>query len=496
MANIANLMVTIGANTSNLEKGLKRTESSTKKIARALAGVVSVGAIIATGKKVVELAQAQENAEKRLETIMTDVTGASKDQIDSMKRLASEMQKVTTIGDEVNITGMSQLATFNLQTDTIETLTKGMDDLAVATYGTEVNQDQMTQTANLLGKVMQGQVGALSRVGVSFTDAQAKILKTGTEMEKAAVLSEVLQGNFGDLAEEMAKTSEGQIVQMQNALGDLGETVGEWLIPYIMEFVEYINEHMPEIQSAVETAMDKASQAIQWGIDHWEGIKTSAELFFTFLVSAKVTTAVSSVVTSIGAITTAIGVSSAGTGASGAMAGMFALNPYALGIGVLIAALVLIATHTDEITESANKASRSLANVTGTTKNVSLGAGVGVGGSVALAPMLSLNQGTPSYVGGGYNPAGYSLGRPAAAMGTSYAPGGQTLVGEHGPELVNLPRGSKVSPNYETESMVGGGITINIQNANIREEADIDKLAKRLSFYQRQRSLGGLSYGG
>lgn len=36
---------------------------------------------------------------------------------------------------------------------------------------------------------------------------------------------------------------------------------------------------------------------------------------------------------------------------------------------------------------------------------------------------------------------------PAFANGTNFAPGGMALVGERGPELVNLPRGSQVIPN-------------------------------------------------
>ena len=43
------------------------------------------------------------------------------------------------------------------------------------------------------------------------------------------------------------------------------------------------------------------------------------------------------------------------------------------------------------------------------------------------------------------------------ALGTSFAPGGLSLVGELGPELVNLPRGSKVYNNSETNKMLGGG---------------------------------------
>jgi phage-related tail protein len=42
------------------------------------------------------------------------------------------------------------------------------------------------------------------------------------------------------------------------------------------------------------------------------------------------------------------------------------------------------------------------------------------------------------------------------AVGTRYAPGGMSLVGERGPELVNLPRGSQVVPAAQTSAMLGG----------------------------------------
>jgi hypothetical protein len=46
------------------------------------------------------------------------------------------------------------------------------------------------------------------------------------------------------------------------------------------------------------------------------------------------------------------------------------------------------------------------------------------------------------------------------AGGTDYAPGGMAVVGESGPELVNLPRGSQVIPNSVARNMGGGGVTV------------------------------------
>ncbi|RRQ19914.1 phage tail tape measure protein [Thiohalobacter thiocyanaticus] len=59
---------------------------------------------------------------------------------------------------------------------------------------------------------------------------------------------------------------------------------------------------------------------------------------------------------------------------------------------------------------------------------------------------------------------------PGFANGTNYAPGGLALVGERGPELVNLPRGSQVFPNDQSSRMVGS--TTNISVTVTGEQAD------------------------
>jgi len=50
---------------------------------------------------------------------------------------------------------------------------------------------------------------------------------------------------------------------------------------------------------------------------------------------------------------------------------------------------------------------------------------------------------------------------PAFARGTDFAPGGEALVGEEGPELISLPRGSSVTPNNQLRG-AGSGVVVNI----------------------------------
>lgn len=55
---------------------------------------------------------------------------------------------------------------------------------------------------------------------------------------------------------------------------------------------------------------------------------------------------------------------------------------------------------------------------------------------------------------------------PKLAKGTDFFQGGVAMVGEQGPELVFLPRGSRVVPNGETEKMLGAGGSQVVYNIN------------------------------
>ena len=70
------------------------------------------------------------------------------------------------------------------------------------------------------------------------------------------------------------------------------------------------------------------------------------------------------------------------------------------------------------------------------------------------------------------------------------------MVGELGPELVELPRGSKIYNDYQTNQImgdstgVGGGLTLNIDKFVNNTEKDIEQLAYELEFYRQRVSLG------
>lgn len=208
---------------------------------------------IYAGKKLIDMSQAQAQAEQKLTEIYKSRMGVGGKAVQSTLKLASAEQKLGVVGDEVQLAGAQQLATYAKYPGTVNTLLPAMNDLLVQQKGLNGTQQDATQLANLFGKAMMGQTGALKRAGISFTDAQAEVLKYGTEEEKAAMIAEVVQQNVGNMNEEFAKTDAGKIQQAKNALGDMGEQIGAILLPAVADLVSWFQSNlMPKLQQLID----------------------------------------------------------------------------------------------------------------------------------------------------------------------------------------------------------------------------------------------------
>ena len=65
-----------------------------------------------------------------------------------------------------------------------------------------------------------------------------------------------------------------------------------------------------------------------------------------------------------------------------------------------------------------------------------------------------------NFINAGIGGLGKIIGIPGFAKGTDYAPGGLAIVGEHGAELLNVPRGSRVTPNNQLGNLGMGKMEI------------------------------------
>ena len=236
----------ISASVESLQKVISATVEEAEKLKKpfinfaALAtGINAVSETINnlqnTLKDLSDVYAKQIEAETKLAVNMRNSMNAREEDIQSIKDLCSAQQKLGVIGDEVQLAGAQEMATYLGEKESLEKLIPVMNDMIAQQYGLNATQDSAVNIATMLGKVMEGQVGALSRYGYSFDEVQEKILKYGTEAERAAVLAEVVESAVGGMNAELAKTDIGKTKQIENRIGDITEMAGatiQSLIPY------------------------------------------------------------------------------------------------------------------------------------------------------------------------------------------------------------------------------------------------------------------------
>lgn len=177
--------------------------------------------------------QAVQQANVQLKTIMEQRMGATDEDIKKVNEVISAQTQLGVVTGTVQKMGAQQVATFLKEKGTLETLIPAMNDLLVQQKGLNATQEDAKNVANLMGKAMTGQTSALKRVGITFSDAQANIMKYGTEQQRAAMLAQIITDNVGHMNAQLAKTDAGQLKKVEMSFGaikvKIGELVSEWL---------------------------------------------------------------------------------------------------------------------------------------------------------------------------------------------------------------------------------------------------------------------------
>ena len=202
--------------------------------------------------------QAQQEAETKLAQVMRNTMDAGADEMKAIKELTAAQQQLGVIGDEVQLAGAQELGTYLEKTDSLKHLIPVMNDMLAQQYGLNATQEQAVTIGSMMGKVMEGQVGALSRYGYKFDEAQEKILKYGTEEEKVATLAEVITQSVGGMNEALAATPEGRQKQVANEIGDIQERIGALWIQ-IQEVLLPIRE---KVMSVITTIIEKVEASM------------------------------------------------------------------------------------------------------------------------------------------------------------------------------------------------------------------------------------------
>jgi hypothetical protein len=220
----------------------------------------------ALGFMVKEAIEAQA-ATSRLRQILLTTGGATEQGVEALLKQASALEKVGVASRESIVTTQSQLATFDLQGETISKLTPAILDYVLAEKGAAATGDDFKQMTNGLAQALNGQFGSLTRVGFVLDEATKKTIANGTESERAEALVKVLTSTYGGFNEALAKTPEGRIILLQREFGDLRQELGSVFLPIVLQISDVIRDRViPEVEKLVDKFKALSPETLETGL--------------------------------------------------------------------------------------------------------------------------------------------------------------------------------------------------------------------------------------
>lgn len=299
MADIPPILVQLQADVSQLKSGLAQAEASLKNlddnvekssggfgrftdklksVGAALGATFAATQVVSFFKESINAAMEAESAQTRLREILLNTKGATEAQIVALGAQAEALSKVGIASKENITVTQSQLATFDLQGKTISTLTPAILDYVAAEKGATASTDDYKQMTNGLAQALQGNFAALTRVGFVLDEDTKKKISNGSESERAAAITEVLNSTYKDFNKTLAETPEGRMIKLKQEFGDLQQEIGEALLPAMESFANFMSKTViPTIQKLMKFVKDNKTEikafaivlgigATAWGI--------------------------------------------------------------------------------------------------------------------------------------------------------------------------------------------------------------------------------------
>jgi hypothetical protein len=207
--------------------GARRAGGELASFAKGLAATMAAGLSI---RGVLQATIAQQQATAQLDAVLRSTGSAAGYNADELRRMASELQRVTTFGDEAIVAAQVRLLSYTgvVGSNFPRALQAVLDQSARLNIG-------LNESAELIGRALESPAKAaeaLSRQGFAsaFTDEVKRsidsLIAQGREAEAQILVLGILEESYAGAAEAAAGTFGGALTQLKNAVGDLLEGQG------------------------------------------------------------------------------------------------------------------------------------------------------------------------------------------------------------------------------------------------------------------------------
>ena len=228
-------------------KGFGNQVSKTAPLFGALAigATAAFGAIAVGMTKAVKAAMEDQASQAELQRQLEKTFGANEALTASAERYISVTQLRTGTSDVELRNSLGTLVRATGDLTQSQGLLNTAQDISAATG------KDLASVSLALAKASQGQFTALSKLGIPLDDN----IKKSKDFEKVVGL---LNDQFGGAAETAANTFGGQIKILQGQFGEIVETIGAALLPYLQRFSDFLVKNVaPAIQRITEVIGQK-----------------------------------------------------------------------------------------------------------------------------------------------------------------------------------------------------------------------------------------------
>jgi hypothetical protein len=226
---------------SQINQQMQNAEKSAGNLTNKLLGVSSALQIFSFAKNKVDMLtnsvsglvgeyQHQLEMETRLATVMQARFGANSSTISAMKDVLKQQELATGYSYEMLTNGAQELATYITDAKTLKGL---MPVLANMAKQGGVNSEQgMMSYATMLGKVMGGDMGGMSKRGYVFSDAEKEAFKLMNEEQKLAFITKTVNESIGQQAQALNALNPQSVQSISVQLGNMRKELGKTLKPF------------------------------------------------------------------------------------------------------------------------------------------------------------------------------------------------------------------------------------------------------------------------
>jgi len=187
-------------------EGVKSSFRGLAAAAGAVAGAFAVG-------KIVSAANQQENAIKSLNTALSLTGDFTEENSRRFQEFASELQKNSTVGDEVSLSLVGLAKSMGATNDQTEKIIQAAADLSAITG------ESLEQSVRNLSKTLGGLKGELGETQPELRNLTAEQLQAGAAID-------IVAKKYAGAAKALTGTFSGAVEQAGNSFGDLLEEIG------------------------------------------------------------------------------------------------------------------------------------------------------------------------------------------------------------------------------------------------------------------------------